>query len=267
MTKRLSSLRSSKSNYSSNTYKLSSWAQLLPLFRGEKPSTEKKVVKRVVQRRDPFIFERDWEPLKEFLLNGGFRSVLFGRVLISFFIMGTTGLRVNEVRLMTWKQITQLVDSTSTVVTNVKRIGKRRISLATKHKEQLAGLLRTCQLFYFNGNFVEPKDHFVLGYAKGLDPEFKRPVANTTFDRSLNAALKKAVKEIPEFNDRFLTTHSFRIGLVTYMRSKYTRLEDIKSFIGHASVATTELYDRYEMDEERRIALLDSVFTKKGSND
>ncbi len=263
MSKKLALMSSSKGNYSTNNDKLSSWAQFFPLFRGEKASTEKKRVRKRGPRRDPFIFERDWEPLQKFLLSRGFKSVLRGRILLSFFIMGTTGLRVNEVRLMTWKQVKQLLEGTSTTIANVKRVGKRQVSLASKHKELLRILVYSCPIFYRDGNFVEPEDHFLLGYAKGLDAEFQRPVANTTFDRCLNAALKKAVKEVPELSGRVLTTHSFRIGLITYMRSKYIRLEDIRSFIGHASVATTEIYDRYEMDEDRRVELLDSVFVKK----
>lgn len=56
-----------------------------------------------------------------------------------------------------------------------------------------------------------------------------------------------------------LSSHSFRAGIITYLRSIGVLLEDLQILAGHAYLSTTQLYDHTPKEVTRRIVNAISV--------
>lgn len=230
--------------------------------RGELSGLKDKSVKKRVKKkplRDAFFMDTDWPPFLEYL-KVKFRSSQKNRAIISFFIMGATGLRVDEVRQMTISQLYSFAKSGSAKVYNIKRIGERDITLSTPHYAYLTSLLSKYPVL--DKNVVinlegVPLSSMYLG-SNSKDPT--RPVPRAIFNTSLNLVLKKYTLTLSEDQRRLWNTHSFRIGLVTSLLRAGVALDSVRYLIGHKSSATTSRYNRYIPTENDRRKMLDLAF-------
>jgi integrase len=209
-------------------------------FRKEsnKPPRKKKPL------RDPFILGVHFEPFRQFVL-GTTRYRRKGNLLVAVFLMAATGLRINEVRLLSIGQVAELADTGRLRVSNVKRIGTRDVVLISLWRSQLRALLP----------LLEIRSPLLL--PSSSDPS--KPLQRERFVRIASDLLNRFKLTLRQPHLVF-SSHSFRIGFITELKRRGFTLDQIRHIVGHRNIATTALYDRYGLPADEQLALLEKAF-------
>jgi len=195
----------------------------------KKEKKKKKKIKKIP--RDPVTKEIYEKIRKDYSNIKGNASFVEKRTYVVVTMLYLTGLRINELQLITWKHWKELEKKNSTEFTETKTkkkrtifLDKKEIGIIKKEMEELFKLNPNTILIKENGEKLHEKVSIV----------------------SINNYLKKYSKI---FNKN-LQSHSFRIGLVTRLFEKGVHADLIKEIIGHGCLATTLLYNRAKYTEE-----------------
>nr|NP_689349.1 putative integrase/recombinase protein [Chaetosphaeridium globosum]AAM96636.1 putative integrase/recombinase protein [Chaetosphaeridium globosum] len=198
--------------------------------------------KKRTQPRQPINFE-----IYQFLMKQKRAKhsslYVFHRNRIVITILFCTGLRVNELRTITWKMLKQSLKTQYLEVYQSKTDCYRKVILSPKAISLLCSLQKEYTKFF------QDRQKWCLGYtSKGS------MVDEHIWLKCINNFIKPAANH---FNVK-LSSHSFRINYITNLL-KVMKIERVQQIIGHKSVNTTAKYDRYQPKHEEISQIFDEV--------
>lgn len=170
------------------------------------------------------------------------------RKKIVFTLLYYTGARVNELRELTY-----------TDLTNVLQEGRLKLVLR-KQKDAIVRVLPTAGQEEMRKLTPEIDLFFKKLECKTLGQSFKKPgqvMHQKAWITYINREINKVNKSL-QIND-VLSSHSFRVGFVT-RHLKHADSHLVAQLVGHKSVATTLKYNRYVIDQERSREILDVAY-------
>lgn len=181
------------------------------------------------------INEKEYKRLMNYVRgNDSFREYKKMNLLRSFCLLYFCGLRINELRSITFGQIYDLLDNQIVIIYSSKTNIEKKIYLTEIFRKELIKLFsikeERGELVIYNDRRVESKN------------------SNIGFINTINNVIKEVL------GDRY-TSHSFRRGLITEMGSRGINLKIISKFIGHSDIKTTMRYIQ-PTDEDIRNCLI-----------
>jgi integrase len=161
------------------------------------------------------------------------------RRIVAYFLLRLTGLRVSNLLTITVRQIKELFEEGTTKLELIKG-GPKRFNLLIPQNQQE----------WFRGCSYEI-DILCRSKAEG-DPLFhatdpKKPMNRSNFDTDLNAPLKT----LSETVGAVIKTHSFRATIISELILGGVNINEVATYMGHASAMSTAKYDRNPESFER----------------
>jgi len=206
------------------------------------------------KRRDAFIASLHLEEFHTYLRENPkltqHAPLNLIKLIVATFLMAHTGLRINEVRLMQYQSLLNLINFGYTTVSNVKRIGEREVALAEVHRQRLKDLIFTHPEpgrppSIFPNNKMPQRDFYILGVK-----DYRKPVSERYFNTLVSKHLKgfasyllNEKQSVPELFQ--WTSHSFRSGYITELYEKGASPSDIQRLVGHTDISTTLRYSEH----------------------
>lgn len=186
----------------------------------------KKIVKKRI--RDD-ISEKEYKKLMSFIRgNENYRDYKKLNLLRTFCILYYSGLRLNEVRDLKYKDIYDLLENGMVKIYVSKTKSERKIYLSENFKKELIKLF----------SILNDREEYIIFN----DRKVRSENGNISFINVVN----KVIKEV--LGDKF-SSHSFRGGLISDMGRDGINIKMIKEFIGHKNVVTTMRYMKFS-DED-----------------
>lgn len=186
----------------------------------------KKIVKKRI--RDD-IGEKEYKKLMSFVRgNENYRDYKKLNLLRTFCILYYSGLRLNEVRDLKYKDVYDLLENGMVKIYVSKTKSERKIYLSENFKKELIKLF----------SILNDREEYIIFN----DRKVRSENGNISFINVVN----KVIKEV--LGDKF-SSHSFRGGLISDMGRDGINIKMIKEFIGHKNVVTTMRYMKFS-DED-----------------
>ena len=205
-----------------------------------KPKKERKVE----LLRDPL----DSKVLPIFLINAGniypkLKDLRRAQLRVCYVILYHTGLRINEIRGLTRKDLFTAIESTQFNLVHYKT-KKAHIHVLSKGAvQQLKSLKNEYFIIFEKYNY-----QYLFGKSK--------PVADKTLIRMVNKDLKATCNK---FNIPFnIKSHSFRVNMITNLL-RVTSVQNTADIIGHSDIRSTMSYNRYSLTKKEIQDLLDKL--------
>lgn len=200
-------------------------------------------IKQLVKPKDKLF--RKQQPLRDpasntiytFLMSQpkekGMRIVEWSAFRIAITLLGFTGLRVNEIRNLTLSQLLQFRDKRELQFFQAKQNKHRTVYLSQQGERVLSQLIDEFLIVFSRRNTL----------SGGID--------HNNWITFINSRLKKAANKFC-LN---LKSHSFRINFITSLL-KIAPVQNVSQIIGHQDIRSTMIYNRYIIDKEKTIQLL-----------
>jgi len=204
---------------------------------------KEKKHREILPLRDPI--DRNLFPL--FLANAGNRAVRQkdlkqSQFRLAYTLLYFTGLRINEVRKITEKQIRDAILSSQLSVIHYKTKQAHFHVLSNNAVKSLKRLSMEQTIVFQKYNYK-----YLFGKNK--------PIHQKSLTRLINDDLKHTCKvcNIP-YN---IKSHSFRINMISNLLKK-TTVQHAAQIIGHSDIKSTMSYTRYALSKEEIQELLSS---------
>ena len=200
-------------------------------------------IKQLVKPKDKLF--RKQQPLRDpasntiytFLMSQpkekGMRIVEWSAFRIAITLLGFTGLRVNEIRNLTLSQLLQFRDKRELQFYQAKQNKHRTVYLSQEGERVLSLLI----------------DEFLIVFSRRKT--LSGGIDHNNWITFINCRLKKAANKF-SLN---LKSHSFRINFITSLL-KIAPVQNVSQIIGHQDIRSTMIYNRYHIDKEKTIQLL-----------
>lgn len=227
--------------------------ELREQFYQEMDTLNKKIDKLIPKNKKDHQVEQLRDPIDENLFPIFFTSagdsykrkkdLIRAQLRITYTILFYTGLRINEIRHLTQKDLENAIDATQFSVIHHKT---KQAHIHVLSKRVIKDLQDLKLEFYT----VFDKHQYKYLYGK------QRPMTDKNFIKMVNKDLKSACQKfkIP-FN---IKSHSFRVNMITNLL-KVTSLQKAANIIGHADIRSTMTYNRYALTKNEIQELLDKI--------
>lgn len=168
---------------------------------------------------------------------------------LTYLMLYLTGLRINEVALLTYSDFQKIIDTGQFEVDHSKTgdmkfkhtIHKEGIELIKKYQNEI-DILFLHEHFQYLGSTATNRQ-------KLMNPKRFINLINTDIQLTLNKwNIQQNIK-----------SHSFRIGFITKLL-KATTLQNVSRMVGHKSVNSTMLYNRFDLSDEEKEILFEKAF-------
>lgn len=175
------------------------------------------------------INEKEYKKLMTFIRGSeNFRDYKKLNLLRCFCFLYYSGLRLNEVRELRYKDVYELLENGIVKIYVSKTNSERKIYLSEDFKKELLKLF----------SILKDKNEFIIYNDRKKISTF----SNISFINEVN----KIIKEV--LGNKF-SSHSFRGGLISEMGRNGVNVKMIKEFIGHKNVITTMRYMKFSDDD------------------
>ena len=166
---------------------------------------------------------------------------------ITYTILYHAGLRINEIRMLTRKQIEEGIKSSQFNIIHYKTQQAHIHVLSDKAIRDLKNLEAEFEIV-----FEKYKYQYLFGKSK--------PMVNSSLIRMVNDDLKNTcqVVDIP-YN---VKSHSFRINMITNLL-KVTSVHKVAEIVGHQDIRSTMSYQRYALSKSEVKELLNKMENNK----
>ena len=168
---------------------------------------------------------------------------------LTYLMLYLTGLRINEVALLTYSDFQKIIDTGQFEVDHSKTgdmkfkhtIHKEGIELIKKYQNEI-DILFLHEHFQYLGSTATNRQ-------KLMNPKRFINLINTDIQLTLNKCnIEQNIK-----------SHSFRIGFITKLL-KATTLQNVSRMVGHKAVNSTMLYNRFDLSHEDKAIILQKAF-------
>jgi len=156
------------------------------------------------------------------------------KLLRIFNILYYTGMRVNEVNLITVEKLRELIKNGEGIIYTPKKAKERKIFLTKEGTKQLKALIK--------------KEDNDKAYITSSWNKETTPMHEISLIQMVNTYMKKVL-------GNGYTSHSFRQGIITDMFAAHVSTATVQQFIGHSDPSTTLRYAR-PTDEHIRSSLV-----------
>lgn len=175
------------------------------------------------------ITEKEYKKLMSYVRgNESYREYKKLNLLRCFCFLFYSGLRLNEVRELKYKDVYELLENGMVKIYVSKTNSERKIYLSTDFKKELLKLF----------SIKKDENEFIIYN----DRKKISPNSNISFINGVN----KVIKDVLGFK---YSSHSFRGGLISEMGKNGVNVKMIKEFIGHKNVITTMRYMKFSDDD------------------
>jgi len=219
----------------------------------KKQILKKTKIKRSLPLRDPITFEI----FQKLLLNAGHdfeRHIIPRRIQLrlTYLILYLTGLRINEVILLQYSHFQQILQTGQFQIDHSKTgdlqfkhfIHQKGRDLLKKYKNEI-DILFIHEHFQYLGSGSSFKNRHQLMPVRKFTEYINQDIKSTLFNCGIQ---------------QYITSHSFRIAFITKLL-KNTSLQNVSQIVGHKSVNTTMLYNRFQLSDEEKEILFDKAFS------
>jgi integrase len=174
------------------------------------------------------------------------------RRIVAYFLLRLTGLRVSNLLTINVRQIKELFENGATKLELIKG-GPKRFNLLIPQNQQewFKGCSYEIDVLCRSKSEGDPLFHAV-------DP--KKPMNRSNFDTDLNAPLKT----LSETVGAVIKTHSFRATIISELILGGVNINEVATYMGHASAMSTAKYDRNPESYER-LKEISKIINKKRS--
>lgn len=157
---------------------------------------------------------------------------LHDRIRRAFLFSCLTGLRVSDIKALTWSQVSKVGDMTRITFRQKKTRGLQYLDI----NSQAADLM---------GNVGRPDDHiFSVPSLKGTNITLRRWVASAGIDK-------------------YLSFHSARHTFAVLMLDLGTDIYTVQKLLGHANIATTQIYAKVlDKNKQEAVQKIPDIFGK-----
>jgi transposase InsO family protein len=175
------------------------------------------------------------------------RDLKSSQLKITYTILYHAGLRINEIRMLTRKEIEDAIKSSQFNIIHYKTQQAHIHVLSDKAVKDLKNLETEFKIVF---------DRYQYQYLFGKS----KPIAKSSLIRMVNNDLKNTcqVASIP-YN---VKSHSFRINMITNLL-KVTSVHRVAEIIGHQDIRSTMSYQRYALSKDEVKELLNKIENSK----
>ena len=205
---------------------------------------EKKAGRHILPLRDPL--NADLFPL--FFTNAGSQSTYQkdlrrSQLRIAYTLLYYTGLRINEIRHITQKEIFDGIKASQLTIIHFKTKTSHIHVLSQTAVQNLKELKPEFEIVFNKYNY-----QYLFGKNQPIHPKTMVSIINKDLKHT------SEINQIP-FN---IKSHSFRINMITNLL-KVTTVQDAAQIIGHKDIQSTMTYKRYTLSKQEIQNLLDSI--------
>ena len=227
--------------------------ELREQFYQEMEALNKKIDKLIPKNKKDRQIEQLRDPIDENLFPIFFTSagdcykrkkyLIRAQLRITYTILFYTGLRINEIRHLTQKDLENAIDAAQFSVIHHKTKQAHIHVLSKKAIKDLQDL----KLEFYT---VFDKHQYKYLYGK------QKPMTDKNLIKMVNKDLKSTCQKfkIP-FN---IKSHSFRVNMITNLL-RVTSVQKAANIIGHADIRSTMTYNRYALTKNEIQELLDKM--------
>ena len=178
------------------------------------------------------------------------RNLKSSQLKITYTILYHAGLRINEIRMLTRKDIEDAIKSSQFNIIHYKTQQAHIHVLSDKAVKDLKNLETEFKIGFDLPNKYQYQ--YLFGKSK--------PIIKSSLIRMVNNDLKNTcqVANIP-YN---VKSHSFRINIITNLL-KVTSVHKVAEIIGHQDVRSTMSYQRYALSKDEVKELLNKIENSK----
>nr|YP_009710000.1 hypothetical protein [Coleochaete scutata]QFU80105.1 hypothetical protein [Coleochaete scutata] len=206
---------------------------------------QKKQLVKPVRRRTWPLREAISTEIYEFLMNQqkpvNITDFVWARNRVTITILRISGLRVNEVRVLTSKQLQDSFNTKELQVYQSKTNTCRKVPLTDAGLAILKRIEKDLELVFNNSN------EWCLGNNRA-----GRLMRQDDWVKIINRFIKPAAEAF----DKPLSSHSFRVSYITALL-KSMSIGKVRAIIGHKNIATTATYDRYTPNRKEILRAID----------
>nr|YP_009710009.1 hypothetical protein [Coleochaete scutata]QFU80114.1 hypothetical protein [Coleochaete scutata] len=213
------------------------------------PSKKIKRFSKVIYRRGLPLRDGASTEIYDYLIKqkkpSDMRDFVWRRNRIVVTLMRVGGLRVSETREIKWKEVK---DSFSTYELNVyqpKTKTYRKVLLSEMALKSLNDLSADFKAVF------QDRDEWCLG-----NSAVGRLVRKDNWIKNINRFMRPASKVFK----KTLSSHSFRVNYITRLL-QFFPINKVRTMVGHKSIGSTAMYDRYVVDTKQFQDVFDKVLS------
>ena len=175
------------------------------------------------------------------------KDLKIAQLQIAYTILFYVGIRVNEMRFFTQKDIENAISTSEFNITHYKQKEAHIHVISDLAVQELKDLKNQLKIVF---------DKYRYRYLFGKN----KPVGEKHLIYMINADLKKTceISEIP-YN---IKSHSFRINMISRLLQN-TTIQDAADIIGHKDIKSTIAYKRYALNKKEIQKLLNKIDNSK----
>lgn len=175
------------------------------------------------------------------------KGLKIAQLQIAYTILFYVGIRVNEMRFFTQKDIENAISTSEFNITHYKQKEAHIHVISDLAVQELKDLKNQLKIVF---------DKYRYRYLFGKN----KPVGEKHLISMINADLKKTceISEIP-YN---IKSHSFRINMISRLLQN-TTIQDAADIIGHKDIKSTIAYKRYALNKKEIQKLLNKIDNSK----
>ena len=177
------------------------------------------------------------------------KALKIAQLQIAYTILFYVGIRVNEMRFFTQKDIENAISTSQFNITHYKQKEAHIHVISDLAVQELKDLKNQLIIIF---------DKYKYQYLFGKN----KPVGEKHLIHMINSDLRKTcdINEIP-YN---IKSHSFRINMISNLLQN-TTIQDAADIIGHKDIKSTIAYKRYALNKKEIQKLLNKIDTKNNN--